>query len=501
MIRTLGSVVLWLIFFSVTQLQAGLVEAKVDHSTVVRGDSVQLTITVIGEEFDNIPDIPSIAGVDVLNSHRSHSTNYTYVNGQGKSELSESLILAFQPDKNITIPPFKIKVDGKVEESEPILIEVVEPSNKILSIQKFRLEIELDKKSVYLGEPIIATVNFKQRKDADVMRLEYEDPSFKLFFAKLISKEKSYNDGDYTVHQVKYLLMAKTKGELTLDPVRARVAEPVRKRDFIGFMTTVPKWTNLSTGSQAIEVKEPSGDYTIVGNYQINDGVDTQKVETNKPVNLTIRLRGEGSLEDFEGVTFDIPGVTVYSDDAKVETKIVGNRLESYYTKSYAFIADHDFTIPSMKIRAYDYRENAIKILSTKAYDITVSGGAKATENSAVYTKNSVDATPSKAVSQERSKTIVWEVPSWIMLFGAFILGGVVALLAKHFMPTWRFKRKSRAFKNDEALRILYPYMHESAEVESMVRKLYELRAGKKIEIDKEVLKKLLNQYRPKEEK
>ncbi|HHH19031.1 MAG TPA: hypothetical protein ENK86_00750, partial [Campylobacterales bacterium] len=74
--RTLGNVLFGLII-ALGVLQAGIVEATVDHAKVVRGDSVQLTIKVSGEEFDNIPDVSSIAGVDVLNSSRSQGTSYT----------------------------------------------------------------------------------------------------------------------------------------------------------------------------------------------------------------------------------------------------------------------------------------------------------------------------------------------------------------------------------------------------------------------------------------
>ena len=498
MIRILGRLTVGIGIVFAT-LQAGIVEATVDHSKVVRGDSVKLSIKVTGEKFDSLPDVSTIAGVDVLNSYRSQGSRYTYINGQEKMEISETLIIEFQPDKNITIPPFEVKVDGKIESSEPIFIEVVEPSNQIIATQKFSLDIKLNKKSVYLGEPLIATVSFRQRRDVDVMHLEYQEPSFKSFFSKLIDKERTYNDGDCIVHEVKYQLIAKSAGKLTLDAVRTRVAEPVRKRDFIGFITTVPKWTNLSTGSRTIEVKKPHGDYDVVGSFQLSDSVDTQKVKANKPVNLTITLEGKGSLEDYEGVEFDIPGVTIYKGEPKVDTKLVSSTLQTTYSINYVFISDHDFAIPSKQIKAFDYKTHSIKTLTTNSYNIEVEGGNAQPQTSIVHTKEPTVDTKSK--EPQAIKSIAWSVPSWWMLLLSFILGAIVALLAKHFFSNLNFNLKGRGYKESDALTILYPHIHESDEVEMMVRKLYKKRAGKKVEIDKAELKRLVELYRSKEVK
>ena len=49
--------------------------------------------------------------------------------------------------------------------------------------------------------------------------------------------------------------------------------------------------------------------------------MDAQSVKANKPVNLTVKIKGNGTLEDFEFSAFEIDGVTVYSDDAVITTE------------------------------------------------------------------------------------------------------------------------------------------------------------------------------------
>ncbi|MGB5506279.1 MAG: hypothetical protein WBM70_06315, partial [Sulfurovum sp.] len=57
--------------------------------------------------------------------------------------------------------------------------------------------------------------------------------------------------------------------------------------------------------------------------------------------------------------------------------------------------------------------------------------------------------------------------------------------------------RSANPYKESEALKILYAHMSEDAKVEEMVRKLYARKNGdKSIEIDKKVLKEMVERFR-----
>ncbi len=502
MIRTLGSRIRKLFFIVLiigqwSLLQAGSVTATVDESEIVEGNSVLLTLTVVGEQSDKLPDISEINGIPVESSSRNFGSSFTSINGQNKMEHTQSLTLEFKPDGNMTIPSFQVKVDGKIEATEPINLTLVKAKVGLPnSDEKFSLDIKLNKSKAYLGEPIIATVLFKQRRNIDVMDIQYEQPAFKDFFSKVIGQQKNYNKGEYAFLELQYLLIPKHDGNLTLEPARAKVAERVRQKQFGGWFSDVPQWSNLTSPSLILEVIKPSKAHDVVGNFKLNEHIDSQKVEVNKPVNLQIEITGEGSLDDFEGLKFELDGVTIYSDDAKVESKLVGEKVESHYVKSFVFIADHDFTIPSKTIRVYDYRTDEVKLLTTKSYDIKVNGAKQAMVQPMVYTKNSRENnTTNNTIS---STTLVNTLPSIVALFLAFVLGVVVTLLLK-YLPTlvlskWRMKKFG--FNYDEALQVLYPKMSQSPDVEAMVRQLYAIKQGdKSIQIDKEVLKAMLKHY------
>jgi len=495
MIRILGS-----IFFLLTSiLYSSSIEAHVDSDEVFPGDSVILTISVVGEDIKSLPNISSIGGVKVINSSRRSASSFSSINGKAKMEITESLILEFVPEHNMTVPSYQVKVDGEIKSSEPIKIKVTKEKKRSVSSAKFALDMELSKKEAFVGEPIIATIKFRQKRSVNVLDIEYQQPKFKGFFSKIIGKQNNYNKGEYNYMELQYLLIAKQDGDIRLDPVRIKVAESSGKREFGGWFSDTPKWSRLISNSPLVNIKKPKGDFDIVGYYTLNDTIDTKEVNTNKPVNLKIQLQGEGSLDDYEGLKFDLSGVTVYSDDAKIDSKLVGKELRSRYIKPFVFISDHNFTIPSKTIRAYNYKTGEIDELKTKEYKIIVKGGSKESKLPTVYTKNRVE--PSNVFNDKKQKVldskISWEVPSWFMLLGAFILGSILTIiLQRYFFFFSKFRFRVFGIDLDKALSLLYPKMSDSREVEDMVRKLYDRKQGKKINIDRELLNNMLEKYR-----
>lgn len=488
MYKILGSLVLCLTFLS-----AGKITATVDSREVLEGDSVLLTLSVTGKNIDTVPQMNEISGYKVFNTQRRSSTNFVHTNGVSRMEKTQILMMEFRPDANMTIPSFSVKVDGQMESSEAIEIKVLKSATGMKrETADFSLDITMNKEKFYLGESIILNLYFKQRNNIDVMQIDYTPPAFKEFFSKQIGEGKTYRKGDFTIQELNYLLIAKKTGVLTLEPARAKIAKRARQRQ-MGWLLDVPEWSQISSDALNVEVIEPNEAHDVVGSYKLTDTVDVVQVKANKPVTLKIELLGMGSLEGYDGINFNIPNVTMYSDDAKIESKLLGKQLQSRYQKSFVFISDQDFTIPSKEIRAYDYETGKVTVLKTKAYEIKVEGSPKTAMKPMVHTNNPL----SQATTTNRTE---WyeKLPSFIALALAFGLGVLVTigvmLLAKS--SSFKWQRKSKGSKYDEALAVLYPKMAQSKEVEEMVRKLYAVKQGdKEVKIDKQVLKALVEKY------
>ncbi len=510
MIKILGKKLFLLLFVCFTGLtvHAGSVESTVDETEVERGDSVLFSITVVGEESDPLPEMEEIDGVTIDQITRNKGSDFVYVDGKSVMQHTTTVTYEFKPPYNMTIPAFQVMVDGKVKMTNAINLKVVKPiAGSKRKNKYFSLDIKLNKSTAYVGEPIVATVYFRQNAKINLMQLDYEKPAFSSFFSKQLEGENTYKEGADTVHELNYLLIPKKEGKIAVEPATAKVAQRVQERQAGGWFANVPKWSNIASPSLSIEVKKPTSAYDIGGSFKLNASVDAQRVKANKPVNLKIELEGEGSLEEFSGIEFNLPEVTVYSDEAKVKSEFDGKKLKSTYVKSFAFIADHDFTIPSKEIRLFNYKTGAVEILKTKPYRVKVEGGKQAASElevlSVVDSKNVVKKEIETEAEEEKVFTLdkFKNVSPDSLLLGLMFLFGALSAFFVQFLVKYLFsgrKRKRQGFNGHEALQILYPHMGESAEVEMMVRQLYAIKNGeKKIKIDREELKRLLKLYTP----
>jgi hypothetical protein len=483
-------------------LNAASVEAILSKNEVVQGNMVQLKIKATGSSVE-FPNIRKIGGSDVLGRHKGQNNSFTYINGEMKNMRSSSLVLTFAPQHNMTIPSYEVTIDGKTYKTKPLELKVVKSTApKVANNNKYSLQMRANKKSVMVGEPLLVTVYFSLENGVRLSENpQYNAPAFKDFFVKEIKDEKSYAEGNRQVTELRYLLIPKREGNFTIEPATAKVGvADTSRRDMFGrFFGTV--WTPIVSNSIDIEVKELPQSSDLVGNFYIDSSIDKQQVKANKPVNLKVKIEGEGSLEDFEFPEYDIDGVTVYSDDAKVETRIIGKKLKSTYTKSFAFISDANFTIPKRSITVYNTKNNELKTLTIPSYEIKVE------QNRAMATKHTTGANSNSAVVQTNIKTQksmllddenetdkTKSVEPW-MLALAFAFGLFVMYII-NYLSLGKFKRVKSPYKESEALKILYAHTNESKEVEDMVRKLYARKNGdKSVEIDKKVLKELVERF------
>ena len=490
--------------FTGVALFAGSIESSVDSKEIALGDSVLFSITVVGEESDPLPEMQEIGGIIIDQITRNKGSDFVHVNGKSIMQHTSTVTYEFKPPYNMTIPAFQVMVDGKVETSKAINLKIVKPiAGSKRKNKYFSLDMKLSKERAYVGEAVVATVYFRQNMNINLMELNYEKPPFTAFFSKQLEGETTYKEGVYMVHELKYLLMPKKEGKIELEPATAKVAQRVQERQEGGWFANVPKWSNIASPSLFLEVVSAPSSYDLGGDFTLTSTIDTKDVKANKPVNLTIELKGEGSLEEFDGIEFDLPNVTVYSDDAKVESSYKNDKLMSSYVKSFVFIADHDFTIPAQEIRVFNYKTGKMKTLKTESYFVGVKGSKKVEEPLAVvHTKNKVKQEPKERLATEDSSRFANFSPGFLLLGLTFLLGALSSFFAI-FMVKYlssRMKRKKQAFNGHEALQILYPHVGENAEVEFMVRQLYAIKSGeKKVKLDKELLRELLVKYKPKD--
>ncbi len=481
-----------------TLLQAAGVKATVDTVEVVKGNPVTLYIKATGGSAA-FPRISRVGTAPVTGTSTSNSRNISMVNGSVKSEVSTTKIVQFVPEHDMTIPSYTVNISGKTYKTDPIEIKVVTsnaPTTQGNAL--FTLQMHTNKTKVRVGESFMVTVYFSLRNDVKLSQeVQYTQPDLSDFIVVKDADKKAYIKGNYQVQEVRYIVTAQKEGNFTIAPASAKVGVPDRSRRDIFGITFGTKWYQTTSNALQIEVLPQTKDTDLIGDFKVTSNIDAQEVKANKPVNLTVKIEGKGNLENFEFPKYEIDGVTVYSDDAKVDTKVVNNELYSTYIKSFAFISDTDFHIPERTFSMLDTKTDRVKSLTVPAYDVKVknsSVGHSATaatlsKNGIVQTKLPQTVTPKEVVVEKKVEV---KKVAWWMLLLAFI-AGVLAMYLVRFIPA----KKPKPYKESEALKILYGHMSEDAKVEEMVRKLYAKKSGDKhVQIDKKELKEMVERFR-----
>ncbi|MBD3790137.1 MAG: BatD family protein [Campylobacterales bacterium] len=500
--RNLGKTLFLSILILQSAWSAG-VEATLSTNEVVNGNPVELQIEATGENI-TFPQIQAIEGVPVVGRSTANSLSFTSINGKNSTQKTITLTLQFIPQKDMTVPSYAVMIDGQTYSTKPIELKVVKSfAPKSQNNGQFSLQMRSSKEEVTVGESFVVTVYFSF---ADGVRLadnpRYQKPTFDGFFVKEITEPKRYRQDGQNVQELRYILTAKQEGNYTIDSAQANIPLPDKRRRDIFGMFMDAKWVPVASNTLSIKVDPLPKQADLVGDFNIESSIDTQEVKANKPVNLTINIDGEGSLEDFEIPDYAIDDVTVYGDDAKVQNHIVNDGLHSVYSKTFAFVGDHDFTIPSQEFTVYNPQTKEVKTLQIPSYQIKVESVPKPAAVTQTLQPSSFAASKQSDVMKKSSQNKIHQEEkypfAWWMMGSAFMMGAGFMYLLMSLPWLKQFGQKRSVYDND-ALQILYPHINESAQIEEMVRKLYAKKRGdKNVQIDKKQLKKMVEQYRHK---
>ncbi len=109
-----------------THAEGVSVSASISNTEVGVGDVVRLTVSIQSEGSTAVeaPQLPKLAGLDLINTTSGTETRSTYENGRFLTQQSRNFIymLAVSATGQIEIPPLTVMVDGKPHTTEKIVI-------------------------------------------------------------------------------------------------------------------------------------------------------------------------------------------------------------------------------------------------------------------------------------------------------------------------------------------------------------------------------------------
>ena len=404
-----GIIILGLLLFWMLAASGQDVQVTSEAPRVVRvGEQFRITFTVNARPSSfNAPEIKDFYVMSGPN--QSTSTSFQVINGRSSQSITISytyFLQATSPGK-FTIDPATVIVDSKEYTSNLSEIEVVgdqqaapaqqdqpsqsqQPSQEVPQ-EELYVQVLTNKKSVYQGEHIIATIKLFTRVGISGFGSS-EMPDFAGFWTQDIETPSQINLERENVNGVIYntgiirrvILFPQKSGEIVIKPFKLEtyVRQVVNQRSFFG-----PSYTNVSVNLESKPVKVnvkslPEGKSSsfsgAVGNISLSSSIDKTDVVTNDAITLKINVKGNGNIKLIDPPRIDFPP-DFETFDPKISSSIKNTTSGQSGSKTfeYLIIPRHagNFRIPPVTFSYFDVAARQYKLLRSTEYNITVQKG------------------------------------------------------------------------------------------------------------------------------
>lgn len=416
---------LYLFVFLITSSLSGQdVTVNVEYpSTVVTGQqfTIMWTVNAGGGEFSAPSFNPFYK---LMGPQTSYSSSTQIINGRMSNSTSYSYVYYLQAVKEgkYTLSPAVFKLKNKTYSSDSIHIEVSgsgaqrqnsaqssgnsgAESSVVTSNEELFVNLSLNRKEVYLGEHIVATVKLFTRVNIAGTN-EIKFPSFEGFLKSDIEtppltslKQETINGTLYGTGVVQqFLLYPQITGDVTIDPVQISVLIQQKAGqsdpffgDFFTTYQTVPKV--IASIPVKVKVKPLPGnqppDFSgVVGKIDMKATLNKDSVNVNDAVNFKIVISGNGNLKIAGTPSLKLsPDIEVY--DPKISDNIKNSSGGTAGQKSfdYLLIPRHygDFTIPSISYSYFNISTGKYEKLTTNEFHFYAKKGNDQNTGITVY--------------------------------------------------------------------------------------------------------------------
>ena len=383
-------------------------------SVVSIGEQFRLSFT-LNEKGSDL-QLPDISNFDLLmGPSTSQSSSIQIINGQTTQSVSFSYtyVLRAKEEGTFTIRPASIKVDGKIYDSNELSIQVVRQSaqqssssaqtqsnqsstSTEISKDELFVKVELDKRNVYKGEQIVATVKIYVSPNVPITSFgEVQLPSYEGFWTQEVDipdqvsfTREAYNN---TIYQVgilkKTILFPQQTGKITIDPfeitclIRQQISN---QRSF--FNSFFDNYRNVSAKIVSdpvnITVKElpnqPSTFYGGVGSLNFSASMDKTDAKTNDAITLTVNVSGSGNLNLIQAPKIEFPAdFEVYDPKTINKISTTANGVSGSVAFEYLIIPRiaGDYTIQPIKFSSFNPSTGRYKTQSSQDFTLHIEKG------------------------------------------------------------------------------------------------------------------------------
>jgi len=458
-------------------------------STVQSGQQFNITwrVNANGGDFG----APTFDGFyKLMGPSTSYSSSTQIINGKMTRSATNSftyILQAMEPG-SYTIPSATYTVDKKTYTSDPIKIEVVASQNNQtqsktgqsaqssqaqspttsrsnVSGQQVFIDLIVNKKEVFVGEPILATAKLYTRVNLSGIN-DVKYPSFKNFLKTDIETpplnnlvEENLNGTVYGTGVLQqFLLFPQVAGDITIDPMEVTALQQQRISsgndfdsffsDFFSSYQTVP--VAVSSDPVTIKVKPLPGtiptDFSgIVGNITLTSSIDKDTVNVNDAITFKVVVSGNGNLKIAENPLLNLsPDIELYDPNITDNLQNGSNGASGSRTFEYLLIPRQygEFSIPAVTYSYFNTSTGKYEQLSTPEYKfyankngdqsssgLTVYGGIS--KSDVKYVGQDIRFIKSSGGAMKQPGKLLSESGSFYSIYGFSLLLFLVLLFAR----------------------------------------------------------------------
>lgn len=452
--------------------------------------------TLVGGPFNS-----TSSSVQIVNGSMNRTVKNTY-----------SYVLRAEREGEFTIGPASMVVDGETIQSQPFKVTVMagnastgsatqgaqqgggqsqqtqqNTSDPQVSGQDLFLKVIPSKRAAYVGEPVVLTYKLYTRVPVSQLSVS-KMPSYGGFWMKeanengnngqLRQSSEVINGIEYTTAEVqKVVLIPQKAGKLTIEPMAIEcMAQIITQRNtqrsndpfdvffndpfFSRSYTNVQK--KIETPILTFEAKslpengKPASFGGAVGNYNFSATMDTDEVDANEAITLTVTVSGSGNVElvNPPAPVFP-PDFEVY--DPKITSSVEAGTQGMSGTKKAEYLIiprrAGDFNIPPIEFSYFNPTKGQYVTQSSSPMSIKVNKGTGGEYNEGGVYANNQESIKYLGSDIRHIKTGESQLrPMNSYFFGSALYFIILAALLLIFLVVLAVVRKRRQFKQDVVL-------------------------------------------------
>jgi hypothetical protein len=405
---------LCLLFLMSTQVKALEVDfqASVDRTRVGQTEPIRLTLKITTDE--NLAHMPapelSLADFVVEGPSISIQQQVNVVNASFQASFIRELTYVLYPRRKgrITIGPARLKLAGKVYETEAIEVEIAAKSRRNLPRagagaksgrgtgieDKLYVQVSSDREKVYVGQQV--TLDYELIYCLQLYDVGFKEiPSFagfwveELFVAQQLKAHQQVINGiRFNVAALRRVALFPTSaGKHRVEPLAISCEVPKKSggRSLLDQFSFRRSAQSVVAQSEEVEIEvlplplegQPMDFTGAVGRFSLRAQARPAEVPAGDPVTLTVKIAGQGNMDqvkppDLEG----LEGFKVYDPKVEEQEQVNNNLYGGSRIYEYILIPERGglLEIPPIRFAYFDPLAASYQIAQSNPITIVSSG-------------------------------------------------------------------------------------------------------------------------------